>query len=355
MEIKTFIGRKLSYVNGIFRRQIELDRYLMNLEDVKLTYEYYSPPRNPIDFISKRYFLYPYYCKRSDKSQNTINHITFQLLGDLGHFLDKSRTIITCHDIFTFLERNNFKNPYFLQKYYASGLKKCRFVIAISEFTKSELVKKLKIPKEKIIVIKNGMNREIFYPLSNKELESVEPLYTEYKKILHMGSEVDRKNFLTLLKAFYLIKKRDKNYKLIRIGKPAYTSFIKTLGLQKDVIYLSNISNKRLREIYNLVDFYVYPSTYEGWGAGGLEAASCGTPVLCSDIPVFREIYRDFPIYFPPYDFRQLAKLILNNIDNVNLKLDMRKKGIEVVNKYSWEKSAMRYLKLARFVIESQK
>ena len=105
MEIKTFIGRKLSYVNGILRRQIELDRYLMNREDVKLTYEYYTSPRNLIDFVSKRYFLYTYYSKKNDTNKTTVNHISFQLIGDLGYYLDKARTIITCHDIFTFLER----------------------------------------------------------------------------------------------------------------------------------------------------------------------------------------------------------------------------------------------------------
>lgn len=354
MEIKTFIGRKLSYINGILRRQIELDRYLMNLEDVKLTYEYYNPPKNLIDFISKRYFLYPYYSKKNDKNKNTINHITFQYIGDLGHYLDKSRTIITCHDIFTFLERNNFTNPYFVQKYSANGMKKCRFIIAISKFTKNELIYRLKIPKDKIIVIKNGINRDMFFPIISSEFDNIEPLYPEHKKILHVGSEVNRKNFLTLLKAFYLVKKKDRNFKLIRIGKPAYKGFIKTLGLQKDVIYLNNISNERLREIYNLVDFFVYPSTYEGWGAPGLEAASCGTPVLCSDITVFREVYRDFPIYFPPQNFKQLARIILENINNEVLKLEMGRKGIQVASNYSWEKSARTYLKFAKFVIESQ-
>ena len=157
IRIRTFIGRRLNYVNGILRRQIELDRPLKNREDVKLIYEYYEKPKNPIDFFSKRFFLYPYNSKKKDKEKNTINHITYQLLGDLGLFLDKSKTIITCHDIFTFLEKRNIRNPLFLQKFYLSGLKKCRYIIAISNFTKNELNKKLKIPNDKIVVIKNGM------------------------------------------------------------------------------------------------------------------------------------------------------------------------------------------------------
>ena len=67
MEIRTFIGRKLNYVNGILRRQIELDRYLKDKKDIRLTYSFYEGPKNILDFISKRYILYPIYSRKQDK------------------------------------------------------------------------------------------------------------------------------------------------------------------------------------------------------------------------------------------------------------------------------------------------
>lgn len=353
IKIRTFIGCKLNYINGILRRQIELDRYLKNRSDVKLYYEYYEKPKNPIDFFSKRYVLYPYYSRKEDKNEDTINHITFQYLGDLGLFLNKSRTLITCHDIFTFLERNNLKNPYFLQKYSLYGLKKCKFIISISNFTKNELIEKFNIPNDKIMVIQNGINKNMFFPVSKSEMDKIKPLYPHFVKILHVGSEVYRKDFLTLLKAVYLVKKKIKNIKIIRIGQPAYKDIIKSLGLGKDVIYLNNISNQRLREIYNLSDFFIFPSLYEGWGAPGLEAAACGTPVICTDIPVFRELYQSFPIYFPPKDYKTLAKLILENINNENTKQEMIKKGIYIANKYSWRISAEKYYKYVKYILDN--
>ena len=217
IKIRTFIGCKLNYINGILRRQIELDRYLKNRSDVKLYYEYYEKPKNPIDFFSKRYVLYPYYSRKEDKNEDTINHITFQYLGDLGLFLNKSRTLITCHDIFTFLERNNLKNPYFLQKYSLYGLKKCKFIISISNFTKNELIEKFNIPNDKIMVIQNGINKNMFFPVSKSEMDKIKPLYPHFVKILHVGSEVYRKDFLTLLKAVYLVKKKLKTLKLLEL------------------------------------------------------------------------------------------------------------------------------------------
>ena len=55
MEIKTFIGQKLNYINGILRVHIELSKPLKDKKDLNFTYEYYYPPKNPLDYFSKRY------------------------------------------------------------------------------------------------------------------------------------------------------------------------------------------------------------------------------------------------------------------------------------------------------------
>ena len=357
MEIINFIGRKLDKPNEMwrdFRRQIEIDKYLKKRYDVKLKYEYYIRPKNIIDYISKRYFLYPYYSHLHTKNskKNTVFQIHFQFLADLALFLDIRKTIITCHDIFNFLQKKELKNPIITQKYAILGLKKCRFIIAISKFTKNELAYKLNIPKDKIIVIKSAVNQEMFRPISENEISMIKPLYPDYKKLIYVGNESLRKNFITLLKAFYIIKKKYKKIKLIRVGAPRYSRFISNLGLEKDIIYLENISNERLREIHNLCDYYVFPSLYEGFGFPGLEAASCGTPVICSDIPVLREIFKDFPFYFPPKDYKTLAKIIIENINNEDLKKDMSNKGLNVVKNYSWKKSAEQYYKIVKKISE---
>lgn len=350
MEIKTFVGKKLKYVDGIYRRQIELDRYLKTRSDVKLTYEYYRPPKNPIDFIAKRFILYP--IRSHQKTQDTVYHLTFQYLGDLAFYTDSSKTIATCHDVFSFLERDNLKRPYPIQKYALLGLKQCKYLISISDFTKNELVTKLKLPKDKIHVIKNGMNRDIFFKITEEKQRDLEPLFPNFYKILHVGTEVMRKDFLTLLKAFYLVKKRLNNVKLIRIGTPSYMDYIRKFGLENDIIYLKNISNDKLREIYNQCDVFVFPSLYEGWGAPGLEAAACGTPIICSDIPIFREVYANAPIYFPIKNYQELCNKIIEVITDDSKKELMGQKGIEVSKKYSWVESSKKYLELAKKVLE---
>jgi len=356
MEVKTFIGRKLDYINGILRRQIEIDRQLKKFNDVKLSYEYYTKPKNPIDFIYKRYLLYPYYTHLCSKNSNDeiVYHVSFQNLGDLVFFLNKEKTFITCYDIYNFLEKHNIRNTKFAQKYALLGLKKCKYIVSISDFTKEELIRKFNIPEQTISVIKCAINHNMFKPIPEDKLNNIEPLFPNNKKILHVGTEVARKDVLTLFKAFYLIKKKYKNIKLIRVGPRNKSPILKSLNLENDVIYINDVDGKRLREIYNLCDLLIFPSLYEGFGFPGLEAAACGTPVICSDIPVFKELYRDFPLYFPPKDYKKLAEIIIENINNKEKREDMRKKGINIVKKYSWENSAKKYFKLIKFIIDNQ-
>ncbi len=344
-------------IPGNYRKQTEQDRYIKKKYNVKMTYEYFTRTKNPINFISKRYFLYPYYsCYKNRKlNKDVVFQIHFQNLGDLALFLDKKRTIITCQDIYNILYLRSIMYPFFAQQYSILGLKRCRVIIAISEFTKNELVNKLKIPREKIVVIKDAVNQEMFKPILDNNIPKVEPLFPEYKKILYVGTEQPRKDFLTLIKAFYIIKNHypHQKIKLIRVGSPNYLNYIKQLGLDKDIVYFKNIIDKRLREFYNLCDFFVSPSLYEGFGLPGMEAASCGTPVICSDIPVFKELYQDFPLYFPKQDYRALAKLIVDNIDNEDRKREVSEKGLYVASKYSWEQSAEKYYKVLQFIVEN--
>ncbi|MFX0044036.1 MAG: glycosyltransferase family 4 protein [Candidatus Hodarchaeota archaeon] len=352
MEIKTFIGQKLNYINGILRVHIELSKPLKDKKDLKFTYEYYDPPKNSLDYLSKRYLIYPFSSHFNSKriKEDVVFNISFQHLADLGFFLNRNRTIITCADIYIFIGK---RKPWIIKKYLISGLKRCKYIIAISDFTKNELTKFLGISEEKITVIKCGVNREIFKPIPQNKINELAPLYPEYRKILHVGTEVGRKDFLTLLKAFYIVKKKEKKVKLVRVGTPSYPNLIKNLGLENDVIYLTNIRDKRLIEIYNLCDFFVFPSLYEGFGLPGLEAAACGIPVMCSDIPIFREIYQDFPIYFPPKDFKSLANLLLESINNDSLKSKIINSGYELIKKYSWKKSSEIYYNLAKKIVEN--
>ena len=345
LKIRNIAGRKLDFPNGYLRRQIEIDRCLNSYDDVHISYDYYEQPKSKLDHLIKRVIKYPRHLKRTDG--DFINNIIAQHLSDLALVLDPNNTVITCLDICNFLDQKGYQNGKLVNKFRLKGLRKCNNIIAISEFTKREVVEKLGIDENKIEVIKCGVNRDIFYPIKIRNNTWYELFnFNNYKTILHFGTESGRKNFITLLRAFYLLKKEMKDIKLIRVGKPEFMNEIKILGLEKDVIYLTDISNTNLNMLYNQCNLFVFPSVYEGYGLPGMEAISAGCPLVCSDIPVFREIYGGCAVFFGGLkNDRELSRVMYYVLQdmNENVKKETIKKGIELANKNKWKKFADQY------------
>jgi len=346
LKIRKIMGRELPFVNGYYRVQIEMDKILENYDDIEVLYHYYQQPKNIIDHFIKRLIKYPRFLRKTE-NKDTINHIIVQHLSDLARKLNPDRTIIHLLDIWDFINPKGYQNSKIVNKLRLKGLRNCKHIIAISEFTKQEAIEKLGIVGDRITVIKCGVNRDVFYP--------IEDLYRDFwigycglgeKNILYVGTESGRKDFPTLLKAFHRIRKTISNIKLIRVGKPEYEDGIKWMGLEDDIIYLSNIPNNVLNILYNVCDMFVFPSIYEGYGLPAMEANSTGCPLTCSNIPVFEELhdYSGSAMFFEPQNYIELSDLILDVLNKETLLSHYKKRGILNAKENTWEKSTNQYL-----------
>jgi len=86
--------------------------------------------------------------------------------------------------------------------------------------------------------------------------------------------------------------------------------------------------------LYSNALCFVYPSLYEGFGLPPLEAQACGSPIVISDIPVFKEIYGDSALYFNPLNPYDIADKIDQVINDENLRNMLIEKGFENSKKY---------------------
>jgi len=93
-------------------------------------------------------------------------------------------------------------------------------------------------------------------------------------------------------------------------------------------------------------------SLYEGFGLPPLEAMACGTPVLVSDIPVFREILSDAALYADPLDVEEIASKMALVIEQPDLRNKLVKKGKERAAFFDWEKTATEHLNLFYTLVE---
>jgi glycosyltransferase involved in cell wall biosynthesis len=125
-----------------------------------------------------------------------------------------------------------------------------------------------------------------------------------------------RKNHQLLLSAWERLKySTHPSLKLIVVGSlgwdqgPVMRAF-KPWAEKGDLYYLQNVPSPELRVLYRHARATVCPSLAEGFDYSGIEAMRCGCPVVSSDIPVHREIYKDASLYFNPYSVDDTARAI---------------------------------------------
>ncbi len=214
-------------------------------------------------------------------------------------------------------------------------------IIAVSEFTKKDIVKIMHVDPARIQVIYESADD---FKLSNASENNL----GEY--FLYVGNIYPHKNSNVLVESF--LKLKDKNLKLIFVGKEdsfykkfkdKYSAEIKS----GRIIILEKVDDKYLLSLYKNAIAFVRPSLMEGFSLPPIEALRLGTPVLVSDIPVHREILGDAAIYF---DLNNEMDLVSKMEFMLNLttqdKEKLIKKSKEKLNKLSWESAAQQTLKV---------
>ncbi len=93
-------------------------------------------------------------------------------------------------------------------------------------------------------------------------------------------------------------------------------------------------------------DVFVFPSFAEGFGMPVLEAQAAGTPVVASDIPVFKEILGGSALLVNPSKPEEIAEAVYKIIKNPSLKEDLIKKGYENIKRFDWLDCAKKTLKI---------
>ncbi len=204
----------------------------------------------------------------------------------------------TIHDV-VFLDVPNLagKTGTILRKwFYQRAYNKSKIVFTVSEFSKERIKAHLKTKKVPTIVTYNALPQWFADGVKDVQKDG---------SILFVGNIKKHKGLHTLLDAFEILLKEDFNAKLkivgnsenFRTGDTQIAQKIKTLP-ENSVVFTGRISDEELKKCYAQANLLVQPSLYEGFGMPPLEALCLGTNAVISDIPVFKEIYRDFPVTF---------------------------------------------------------
>ena len=212
-----------------------------------------------------------------------------------------TRIITHIHDV-SFVRYPQYiaqKDIFFLNALIPRSLKRADAIIAVSHFTKSEIVSCFSVEQERIHVISNGVDETFFTKRYSKgEMREIEDRYQLPERyFLFIGTMQPRKNIPFFLEAFARFRRRNPGVKCVFTGsKSSYfydqkiDEFIERFDLFQDVFFLDYVESDDLLGVIDKSDAVFTTSIYEGFGLPIIEALSRGVAVIASDIPVHREV-----------------------------------------------------------------
>ncbi|WP_276964596.1 glycosyltransferase family 1 protein [Chryseobacterium sp.] len=211
-------------------------------------------------------------------------------------------------------------------------------IIAISEQTKRDIIRYLKVPETKIEVIYQGCHHAFKEQQSPDLMEAVKEKFNLPERfVLNVGTIEDRKNLLNVVKAvngteipLVVVGRKTKYYKKIE-------SFLKKNKMEKQVLFLEGVSMDELACLYKLADIFVYPSFFEGFGIPVIEALFSKTVVVTSNTSCLSEAGGKDSVYVNPendLDIRAKLKFLW---ENESERKRREEKGFEFVQKFNDE------------------
>jgi len=280
------------------------------------------------------------------------------------------KTVVTVHDLGAeYLPKmHQLKQRLYLKWITHYQLKSAFKLIAVSKATEEDLVKRAGINPQKIEVIYEGYDKELFKPVKHdrvvKSLKQFGVQPGSY--FLFVGTIQPRKNPERLIKAFayyssnevrskrilpFAIAKRkvlanrsNNKTQLVIVGQKGWLSdsiyeLPKKLGIEDRVKFLGRVDDKDLPALYSGAIALTFPSLFEGFGLPILEAQACGCPVLTSNVSSMPEVAGKGALYVNPDDADDIVKGMME-INNQDTRKKLIKAGFENAKRFSWETCA---------------
>ena len=212
---------------------------------------------------------------------------------------------------------NSYIKYYFRRKMICYTLKHSHKVIAVSDALKKKVIE-IGVPEERIIVIPNGINTDLFRPMEKENCRKELDLPIEKKIVLFVGNLKPEKGLSTLIKACNQINKvEDKKYLLVILGDGQLQKTLKNKVNQLNMMDIVRFEGRKPHDEIpiwiNACDVFCLPSLNEGCPNVVLEALACAKPVVATNVGGIPEIIssESLGILVEPMNWESLAKAII--------------------------------------------
>ena len=286
---------------------------------------------------------------------NSENKKIFEKNSDFMIFLNAHETVynLSIKSIINFHDIMHKSHPEYLKKkeiimrniVYHNSANSSNYIIASSKSMKNEFINFMKIKKNKIVQISEGVEKISNSKIKNKKKKN--------KYFFYPAQFWEHKNHIQLIEEFQKFKLKNKNnVKLYLCGKKKnfyekIKKFIKIHNI-KDVVYLGTLSANNLKRYYLNCEAVVMPSRYESSSLVILEGISNRKIIIASDIGPNKELLNNFKLYL--FDLNKKNDLSYKFNEVLNLNSHKKKKiinhNLAKIDKYLWKNIALEYYKL---------
>ncbi len=293
--------------------------------------------------------------------------------SEITHFFNfiiplgvKGKKICTIHD-FAFKrypETVNLKTRKFLEYRIKKTIKRADKIVVVSKFTADELTELYGVPSEKIAVIYNGVdfnlyNENVSRERIDKVLEKRELSDGNY--FFYLGTIEPRKNIYRMVGAYAKCVSRLKSEgkeapRLVLGGKLGWyydeiLERIKRENIEGSIRLLGYVDENEKPELYSGALAFLFPSLYEGFGLPIAEAMACGAPVLTSNSTSLSEIAGESAVLCDPLSEDDIAEGMYRLATEPRLREELSKAGLRRAKEFDWDTSAEKLYELYKSVI----
>jgi glycosyltransferase involved in cell wall biosynthesis len=230
------------------------------------------------------------------------------------------------------------------------AIRQAQSIVTVSHSARRDLLRLHGVAPDRVSVVHEAAS-PAFRPITDRaHLEALRARYGLPRQfILYVGTIEPRKNLMRLMEAFANARRAGIPHHLVCVGPYGWASRdlsgqIERLGIRSAVRFTGYVPFDHLPAIYNLGDFFVFPSLYEGFGLPVVEAMASGIPVLTSNTSSLGEIAGDAAETIDPTDTEAMADAIWRLATDAQLRRQRSDLGLQRARAFSWSQAAREML-----------
>lgn len=321
------------------------DGLIRHLDQSRHTYFFLKPDRTRDLNTADRIF---WEAMRLPLQARSAKADLIHTVGFSAPLIRSCKVVSTVHDLIGLIYSDHLSpwSRFYWKRWLPHSFRKADHLIASSENTKRDILKFLHYPEHRISVIPLAVDRRFKKMDEESAYRTLKNYFMFDQFILNVGTLEPRKNLKNLILAYAMLNKDlRKSYPLIVVGKIGWGvgelhQLIKSANVEEDVHFIDYVPDEDLVSFYNGATLFIYPSLYEGFGLPVLEAMSCGTAVIASNVSSLPEVTGDAALLIDPLKPKEIADAIKSLLLNRSLRESMESRGLEQSTLFSWERVA---------------